>query len=137
MEERPAGPDCVSIETPEHVLFTYEVAGLMTRGLAVLIDHLLQLLLLIIIAVIAGFGGVALQEVGREGRVAMTATLMLGTFVVVWGYFVFFVALVVPLLRRAAFLGGAMLARAASSRSAASQSSSSCPGAKPRSRALK
>src|SRR5262245_20594535 len=46
--EPSAGPDIVNIETPEHVVVQYEVAGLMSRGLAAFLDHVIQLMALVV-----------------------------------------------------------------------------------------
>ena len=91
MEESPAGPDFVTIETPEHVTFTYEVAGLMSRSLAAIIDHLIQFVAALVL--VAGFigimGGFA---AGGLNQISMAAFALMGLalWLLVWGYFVAF-----------------------------------------------
>lgn len=82
----PAAPDYrqhLEVETPEHVLIDYEIAGLGSRSLAVMIDTviitcLMIALVLIMFLVSATLGRLLFPLVG------------LGMFALVWGYFALF-----------------------------------------------
>lgn len=67
------------VKTPEQVFFRYELAGPVERGLAWLLDACL------IFSLSAGAAG-ALAQVGAIG----VPFLFVATFVIQWGYFVFF-----------------------------------------------
>lgn len=73
----------LEVETPEHVVLDYELAGLGSRALAAIIDTLILLGLLIA-------SQVAFSAAGRGlGGFAWVALLLL-QFALVWGYFTFF-----------------------------------------------
>jgi uncharacterized RDD family membrane protein YckC len=74
--------DRIRIETPEHVVFDYELAGLVSRMVAGLIDlfFLAFILLALFVVVLAGMGGP--QELAPWG-LALGAV---AAFVVLWGY---------------------------------------------------
>lgn len=87
----------VQIETPEQVVFSYTIAGVGTRGAAVILDYLLMTILMIalgsLLAVVSGvLGGVGtgIQQTSASWTMAL---LILGFFVLQWGYFVLFEAL--------------------------------------------
>ncbi len=69
--------------TTEKVPFRYRVAGLGSRFLAWLIDALAVLLLIVMGAVVGG-----VLTLGRPGL--GMAVIVIGQFVVLWGYFIFF-----------------------------------------------
>ncbi len=75
----------LDIETPENVVFGYEVAGLGSRFLATLID---TTLLIIILSIASAFFGSA---AGLAGNAAI-ALLTLVNFVILWGYYIWFEA---------------------------------------------
>lgn len=81
----------VAIETPEHIVFRYRVAGPARRGLAYLLDLLLcysTLLALAAVAVLAaGAGGVLEAERESLGH-AGAGLLLVALFFVQWVYFV-------------------------------------------------
>jgi uncharacterized RDD family membrane protein YckC len=91
VQESPAGPDFVAIETPEHVTFTYEIAGLMSRSLAAIIDHLIQFVAALVL--FAGFLG-AMGGFAQGGlqQISMAAYALFGLaiWLLIWGYFVAF-----------------------------------------------
>jgi uncharacterized membrane protein SpoIIM required for sporulation/uncharacterized RDD family membrane protein YckC len=90
VSDRP-GPDFVTIETPEHATFTYEVAGLVSRGLAALIDHAIQVVLLLGLFLVFAIGALGAGQGGfDEISKGMIAALVLGVFVIIWAYFVVF-----------------------------------------------
>ena len=95
--ERPEG---YRFETPERVEVAYDLAGPGSRFAAALIDGLLMALLLVVFW-LAGVFGLAMvarlqRQLGRslvEDDVAMpliVLSLIGATFVVLWGYHVFF-----------------------------------------------
>src|SRR5437867_7052000 len=76
----------VAVETPEHVMLEFELAGLGSRAAAALLDMLLLLLLLVT---------VALATVIASPRKAPLDTWVLGIVIltmsgIFWGYFVMF-----------------------------------------------
>ena len=73
----------LEVETPEHVVVDYEIAGLGSRGLAAVID-----LLIILVLFGALVGAVVLLSRVVPG-VAFIA-LIAGSFSLLWGYFAFF-----------------------------------------------
>ena len=73
----------LEVETPEHVVLDFEVAGLGSRALAAIIDMvLLGLWLLALALVLATVAGVL-----RGWALALYAIL---SFLSMWGYFAFF-----------------------------------------------
>ena len=82
----------ISIETPEHIEFTFELAGLGTRFLAVLIDHLLQGLVLSVLAIAGVAFEVSAQLAWTQATAWVVGALVLLAFLIIWGYFVFFEA---------------------------------------------
>src|SRR5690349_215139 len=88
----------LTISTPEQVAFHYEVAGIGSRFVAALLDHLILALVLIpvLCAVVSLAGGLSLFEPTAEngssaGYIAL-AILVLIEFLIFWGYFVIFEA---------------------------------------------
>lgn len=82
MEESSVGGDRVRIETPEHVVFEYELAGLGSRVIAALIDLLLigLALFVLLLVLIATTGGISSLAPWAIALGAVTA------FVTFWGY---------------------------------------------------
>jgi uncharacterized RDD family membrane protein YckC len=87
-----------TIDTPENVSIGYSVAGIGNRFIAALIDSLLlagalilaQILLIVVLALLRGPVGFweELEADWREGLVV--ALYALGTFCLIWGYFILF-----------------------------------------------
>lgn len=73
-----------SIETPEHVLLSYHVAGPVRRGLAWGIDTAARLALLMVLGVLLGLS----SRFGDGGIGAKHGFLLMIAFVIEWGYFV-------------------------------------------------
>jgi uncharacterized membrane protein SpoIIM required for sporulation/uncharacterized RDD family membrane protein YckC len=79
----------VDIETPEHVAFSYTLAGAGSRVLAALIDYAICFLLLVVTLIVS-------MAVGTPGSVARaagawgSAILIIVQFAVIWGYYVLF-----------------------------------------------
>lgn len=76
----------LEVETPEHVVLDYEIAGLGSRALAALVDHVLLLIWLLALASVLP----RLLPAGLGLRQAFMAVV---SFASVWGYFTFFEAL--------------------------------------------
>lgn len=89
----------VEIETPEHVAFSYTIAGIGSRAAAAIVDQMIiWLLMLAMFALMIVLYG----AIGRTGLVSsldrlfgswVMAAMYLGGFALSWGYFVFFEAL--------------------------------------------
>lgn len=78
----------VDVETPEQVVLTYTVAGIGSRAVAALIDSAIILAFCIALYIVAS------RVPGAQALKAwVTALVILGSFVVVWGYYVLFEAL--------------------------------------------
>lgn len=73
-----------SIETPEHVLLSYHVAGPVRRGLAWGIDTIVRLALLMVLAVLLGLSA----SLDDGGMGAKHGFLLIIAFLIEWGYFV-------------------------------------------------
>jgi uncharacterized RDD family membrane protein YckC len=86
-----SGGGHVEVETPEHVVFHYELAGVMSRMIAGGVDLVIQFF--IALAIVLGVGVVAGSTLSREfsdlTQTAM-AIIVLLLFVDIWGYSVLF-----------------------------------------------
>lgn len=90
--------DSYTLATPEQVDLAYDVAGLGSRFLALLIDSLIQFTALVALAIVGSMAvGLSLALLARGwmgdsraiGMVAL-AIVIVTIFLVLWGYFVFF-----------------------------------------------
>jgi len=70
------------VETPEHVRFRYRVAGPVRRMLAYLIDLLIRAGVLLVLGLILA--------IALGGGSSVTGVILLATFILEWGYYVFF-----------------------------------------------
>lgn len=84
------------VRTPENVEITHSLAGIGSRFIALLIDHLIQLtlLLLLLFGIFFLIGGFqdwlsGLDEIANLSGWAYAA-LFLGYFLLFWGYFIYF-----------------------------------------------
>lgn len=75
------------VETPEHVRFSYQLAGPSRRALAYLIDALIRGVAFLAIGIVASIAG-AFDEEGAGG-ISMGLGMVL-LFALEWGYFTFF-----------------------------------------------
>ncbi len=89
-----AGHQTLSVETPESVTFAFELAGIASRGAALIIDTALLTLVilaevLLATAVTAGLGA-ALGDAAVEGVVAwVIGASIVAAFATYWGYYIF------------------------------------------------
>ncbi len=80
----------LNIDTPENVVFGYEVVGIGSRFLAALVDTTIIALLLIVANILLLFiflGGV---DIAESVSSFMVALLSLVSFAFFWGYYIFF-----------------------------------------------
>ena len=75
-----------SIDTPEQVELDFRVAGIGSRALAVLLDHILQGIIITALVVAASFGLPALHL----SSAWIAAVFVVIVFCAYWGYFTFF-----------------------------------------------
>ncbi len=80
--ERPLPDTDLVVATPERVSFDYQVAGLGTRGIAQLLDLLIVSGILVAVVFFAAAAGAVLQS-----DTVATLIDIIGTFVVIFGYF--------------------------------------------------
>jgi uncharacterized RDD family membrane protein YckC len=78
------------IETPEKIIFTYNIAEIGTRIAAYLIDSLLQLLILLILFLVLGLSFISSDAYGEDQAFFYMAIIYILLFLFQWGYFVFF-----------------------------------------------
>ncbi|MDQ6695527.1 MAG: RDD family protein [Chloroflexota bacterium] len=80
----------LTISTPEQVAFHYEVAGIGSRFVAALLDHvILGVVLTLIFCAMSSIGTVVAMSSEQTGYIVL-ALLVLVVFVIFWGYFVVF-----------------------------------------------
>ncbi|HEX9990628.1 MAG TPA: RDD family protein [Chloroflexia bacterium] len=84
----------LTISTPEQVAFHYEIAGIGSRFLASLLDHLIisVALLLVYCASIAVLPAMLATDNGEAVLYLIVAVLVLVVFIIFWGYFAIFEA---------------------------------------------
>ncbi len=92
--ERRGFADQLSIETPEQVALEFPVAGIGSRFVALLLDHLIQfgiflVLGLVVVAVMAAAGRHGTETMGGKW---FLAGIIFTLFLIFWGYFAFFEA---------------------------------------------
>lgn len=76
----------LAIDTPENVIFDYEVVGIGTRFIAALVDHLILVLVLVVIN-LASLIFLSLGSALEAWALALRTAL---SFLTIWGYFLFF-----------------------------------------------
>jgi uncharacterized RDD family membrane protein YckC len=84
----------LTISTPEQVAFHYEIAGIGSRFLASLLDHLIisVAMLLVYCAALALLPAMFATDNGEAGLYLIVAVLVLVVFILFWGYFAIFEA---------------------------------------------
>ncbi len=86
----------LTISTPEQVAFQYEMAGIGSRFVAALLDHLILGLVVFLVSCAASMIGLmgvlstATDEEAGAGVFLVLALLTLVLFLIIWGYFVVF-----------------------------------------------
>ncbi len=78
----------VEVKTPEHVVFSFEIAGIGSRGLAAVMDGLILFFLLTFLS--GAFLMLLRGTLGASSRAWAIAILVIAIYGVVWGYFVYF-----------------------------------------------
>jgi uncharacterized RDD family membrane protein YckC len=91
-EGRPG--EVLSIETPESVAFAYELAGLGSRGIALMLDMLLIFALILAEVLVVGAVALVFFYVTRRNLIVIAgpwvlAALIIAVFVTYWGYFIY------------------------------------------------
>jgi uncharacterized membrane protein SpoIIM required for sporulation/uncharacterized RDD family membrane protein YckC len=76
----------VAIETPEHVLLEFELAGIGSRSAAAIYDSLILLALILLVSAAATVAGV----LPRMSATLALSVLALASFAIIWGYFLLF-----------------------------------------------
>ena len=92
MTDLPQTQDLLSVETPESVAFAYRLAGLASRGFALIVDTLIVALIGLAEALLA-FGlfaavRAASPSAGEASASWIVGGLLIAVFVTFWGYFV-------------------------------------------------
>ena len=93
--ERRSFADQLSIETPEQVALEFPVAGIGSRFVALLLDHLLQfgmlfVLVLVVVSISAAAGDRGMEKLAGKW---FLAGVIFVVFLIIWGYFALFEAL--------------------------------------------
>lgn len=83
----------LTIETPEQIDLEFPLAGLGSRGLALLYDSLLQALIALFLFIAAAFFAPTTTRLWAEAWTWTVAVLVLAAFCLYWGYFAFFEAI--------------------------------------------
>ena len=78
------------IETPENVELKRRLAGIGTRFIAGLVDHLLIFLILLVLFVVGMVASVGSMFYWHESTALIITVLIVMAFVIYWGYFAFF-----------------------------------------------
>jgi len=82
----------VEFYTPEQVAIQYELAGVGSRGIAAVVDWSLQMLLFLALLIIP-WVLVEMSILPPWGEISseiVAAVLIMGYFIIVWGYYIFF-----------------------------------------------
>src|SRR5262245_49552315 len=87
--------DRISVVTPDHIELDFELAGIGSRFLALLLDWLMIfgiIIALLMVAAAAGFGVIVAVRSSHAGGAVLAIAVLL-YFVLMWGYFLLFEAL--------------------------------------------
>lgn len=92
MTDTAPAPDILSVETPESVAFAYRLAGLASRGFALIVDTVVILAFGVIEAIVAYLVFLAIRSSSPVAAEAATSwivgALLIVVFATGWGYFV-------------------------------------------------
>lgn len=80
----------VQFITPENIEISYELAGIGSRFVSALVDHLLQLLILVAVWVLGMWLGGIVSIAALGTAYLVVALLLIASFLVIFGYFTFF-----------------------------------------------
>ena len=82
----------LTISTPEQVAFQYEMAGIGSRFVASLLDHLIMVTALVLVncAIYGLFINAALRGLDDTGLYLVLSLMVIISFAIFWGYFVLF-----------------------------------------------
>lgn len=78
------------LETPEKIIFTYDIAELGTRAAAYVIDCLIQGAIFLLLFLLAGFNLFSIESDISNSLLYYAAVLYIVMFIFQWGYFLFF-----------------------------------------------
>lgn len=78
------------IETPEKIIFTYDVAELGTRMVAYTLDSLIQIAVLVVLIILGSLGTLVDSGVYDDQPLLAIALVFIVLFFFQWGYFLFF-----------------------------------------------
>ncbi len=78
------------IETPEKIIFTYNIAEIGTRIAAYLLDIIFQMIILISLFLLSGLSLVSSDIYDSESGYYFLAVIYILLFIFQWGYFLFF-----------------------------------------------
>ena len=80
----------LTIETPEQIELEFPIAGLGSRGLALLVDSLIQLVVMITVYVFSSIVAPDLERYWTTAGKWLTALIIFTLFCLYWGYFAIF-----------------------------------------------
>jgi uncharacterized RDD family membrane protein YckC len=82
--------DRYTIDTPEHIAFDYDVAGIGSRFLAAIVDSVILAILLTVVLTLTALVGASAEALFAGLDSLLLALLGLLNFALFWGYFLFF-----------------------------------------------
>lgn len=83
--------EILQIDTPENVIFGYEIAGIGSRFMAALVDTLLLgVIMAIVYAVLFLILASIFADLGDVGGTWLIALIIIVSFILFWGYYLFF-----------------------------------------------
>jgi len=80
----------LTIETPEQIELEFPIAGLGSRGMALLVDTLIQVVVVIIVVLVTSLISPDLERYWLTAGKWMTAIIIFSLFCLYWGYFAIF-----------------------------------------------
>lgn len=80
----------LTIETPEQIELEFPIAGLGSRGMALLVDTVIQLVVVIVVIIVTSLVSPDLSRYWVTAGKWMTAAIILLMFCLYWGYFAIF-----------------------------------------------
>ena len=82
----------IEIVTPENIEISYELAGIGSRFVAVFVDHLIQVIVILLFSLVASYfsAGIIGRVTGGKASGFVLALVIIAVFLVMFGYFIFF-----------------------------------------------